>query len=145
MGLAACYGQFSLYFWLDLTLPYRMSSGASQIPTLTKQSRRITYMCIILVNGANIYSVSSNDMLQLWDAVLRKRSMTSEFIFILIICSLSDLGYFIAHRFAAFTRWCNLIHFDRVTNITYSDSNKLRDISKVWHADMTLVDRWWAT
>ncbi|KAG1776116.1 hypothetical protein EV702DRAFT_1180116 [Suillus placidus] len=34
------------------------------------------------------------------------------------------------HVFAAFTRWHNLNHFDRVTNITYSDGNKLRDISK---------------
>ncbi|KAG1769124.1 hypothetical protein EV702DRAFT_1181845 [Suillus placidus] len=33
-------------------------------------------------------------------------------------------------QFAAFTRWRNLNHFDRVTNITYSDGNKLRDISK---------------
>ncbi|KAG1799033.1 uncharacterized protein HD556DRAFT_1231771 [Suillus plorans] len=33
-------------------------------------------------------------------------------------------------QFATFTRWRNLNHFDRVTNITYSDGNKLRDISK---------------
>ncbi|KAG1834628.1 hypothetical protein DFJ58DRAFT_670597 [Suillus subalutaceus] len=33
-------------------------------------------------------------------------------------------------QFAAFTRWRNLNHFDRVTNITCSDGNKLRDISK---------------
>ncbi|KAG1841300.1 hypothetical protein DFJ58DRAFT_718174 [Suillus subalutaceus] len=35
-------------------------------------------------------------------------------------------------QFAAFTRWRNLNHFDRVTNITYSDGNKLRDISKIY-------------
>ncbi|KAG2146329.1 hypothetical protein DEU56DRAFT_870107 [Suillus clintonianus] len=33
-------------------------------------------------------------------------------------------------QFDAFPRWRNLNHFDRVTNITYSDGNKLRDISK---------------
>ncbi|KAG2159185.1 uncharacterized protein EDB93DRAFT_1237894 [Suillus bovinus] len=34
------------------------------------------------------------------------------------------------NQFDAFPRWRNLNHFDRVTNITYSDGNKLRDISK---------------
>ncbi|KAG1880671.1 hypothetical protein C8R48DRAFT_668085 [Suillus tomentosus] len=33
-------------------------------------------------------------------------------------------------QFNAFPRWCNLNHFDWVTNITYSDGNKLQDISK---------------
>ncbi|KAG2068603.1 hypothetical protein BDR04DRAFT_1129211 [Suillus decipiens] len=33
-------------------------------------------------------------------------------------------------QFNAFPRWCNLNHFDWVTNITYSNGNKLRDISK---------------
>ncbi|KAG2036685.1 hypothetical protein BDR03DRAFT_982794 [Suillus americanus] len=54
----------------------------------------------VMGNGGNIYLASSNDMQQLWDTV----------------CCLHS--------------WRNLNHFDRVTNITYSDGNKLQDISK---------------
>ena len=35
------------------------------------------------------------------------------------------------NRFDVFPRWRNLNHFSRVTNISFSDGNKLQDISKV--------------
>ncbi|KAG2111031.1 hypothetical protein BD769DRAFT_1392138 [Suillus cothurnatus] len=51
----------------------------------------------------------------------------------------------IDNQFAAFTRWCNLNHFDRVTNITYSNGNKLQDISKtanlIYHSECTHAHR----
>ncbi|KAG1797456.1 uncharacterized protein HD556DRAFT_1233350 [Suillus plorans] len=45
-------------------------------------------------------------------------------------------------QFDTFPRWRNLNHFDRVTNITYSDGNKLRDISRqVLYAAQNILTR----
>ncbi|KAG1766129.1 hypothetical protein EV702DRAFT_1204297 [Suillus placidus] len=44
-------------------------------------------------------------------------------------------------QFAAFTHWCNLNHFDCVTNITYSDGNKLRDISKPDTLEAIIIEK----
>ncbi|KAH7917227.1 hypothetical protein BV22DRAFT_974760, partial [Leucogyrophana mollusca] len=44
--------------------------------------------------------------------------------------------------FAAFPRWRNLNHFERVDNISFSDGNKLRDISKqILYAAHNIFDR----
>ncbi|KAG1844860.1 hypothetical protein F4604DRAFT_1884369 [Suillus subluteus] len=93
------------------------------------------------VPNSDPHEIISQDSLHLWHMGLFGRHKFED-----LKKRVGDLGREalkkVDDQFSTFPRWRNLNHFDRVTNIAFSDGNKFQDISKqIMYASQNILTR----